>query len=103
MSNPIRTGWTPFKIPPTPTITDDSVYSLTCSNGADGSKNPSQFLGWRKVLPEGQNRGDLLYWDSSSGNNGAWVVLDAPSGTTLHVLGIKSGTLAWTETEDCEQ
>jgi len=51
-------GWTPFKIPPTPTITNDDVYSLTCSSGAVSSKNPSQFLQWRKTdesggLPEG--------------------------------------------------
>ena len=115
-------NWTPYKIPPTPTITNNDVYSLTCSDGAIDSKNPSQFLQWRKVsLPEGDNKGDLLQWDPAAGYNGAWVVLAAPSnegsiiywdgsdwqflnppsGNALHVLGIRNRTLAWTATEDC--
>lgn len=74
MSNAIRTGWSPFKIPPTPTITDDSVYSLTCAAGAVSTKNPSQFLRWSKIksgLPEGaiakefdvcENGSPTSYW-----------------------------------------
>ena len=73
MSNPIRTGWTPFKIPATPTITTKDVYSLTCSTGADSRENPSKFLKWRKVsgLPEGaiaiefdvcENGSPTSYW-----------------------------------------
>jgi len=99
----ISTGWTPFKIPATPTITNDDLYSLTCSNGADSSKNPSQFLQWRKVgLPEGDNKGDLLYWDPAAGEGGTWVVLSAPSGSGLKVLTANGGTLIWTATEDCD-
>jgi hypothetical protein len=79
-------NWTPYKIPPTPTITNDDVYSLTCSNGAVSSRNPSPFLQWRKVgLPEGDNKGDLLYWDPAAGDDGAWVVLPAPSGSDISI------------------
>jgi hypothetical protein len=47
-------------------------------------------------LPEGNNRGDLLYWNGS-----AWQVFPAASGTTLNVLTIQNGNLAWTPTQDC--
>jgi hypothetical protein len=49
-----------------------------------------------RLLPDGTNNGDLLYW-----NGERWVVLAAPSSSTMHALTITSGTLAWTATEDC--
>lgn len=49
-----------------------------------------------RIFSDGENSGDLLYWDGS-----AWAVLAAPTGTDLRVLTISSGTLAWTATEDC--
>ena len=72
--------WYPYIIPATPTIPLDSdeVYALSCEAGADGSKNPSQFLRWRSGLPRGQELGDILYWDPNVGPIGSWVVLDAP-------------------------
>jgi hypothetical protein len=50
-----------------------------------------------RILPNGTNTGDLLYWDGSK-----WVVLAATSSSTLHVLGIEDGALKWVETEGCE-
>ena len=50
-----------------------------------------------RILPDGSNSGDLLYW-----NGERWVVLAAPDSSTMHALTITSGTLAWTQTEDCE-
>jgi hypothetical protein len=124
--------WSPFKIPPTPTIPSGNTdsYNLTCGAGADGDKNPSQFLEWKKTttlpdgkdndilkwsgdkwvvfspsgseenpkflkyngselfwgpaaLPDGTNEGDLLYWDPSAGDGGAWVVLTAPQNSEI--------------------
>jgi hypothetical protein len=49
-----------------------------------------------RILPNGTNKGDLLYWDGER-----WVVLVAPLSETLNVLTIQSGTLAWTATQDC--
>ena len=58
MSNPIRTGWIPFKIPPTPNITSKSIggkispsdpYILSPMAGSDSSKNPSQFLEYDQI------------------------------------------------------
>ena len=51
-----------------------------------------------RLLPDGNNTGDLLYW-----NGTRWAVLDAPSSDTMHVLTITSGALAWTETEACAE
>jgi hypothetical protein len=45
----IKELWIPYKIPRTPDITNNDVYSLTCSNGANSNKNPSQFLQWRII------------------------------------------------------
>jgi hypothetical protein len=52
------------------------------------------------TLPDGATKGDLLYWDPAQGDNGAWVILPAPSGTSLRVLGF-NGSLLWVNTEDC--
>ena len=98
-------NWTPFILPAT--IGGEKTKALTIPEGSPSGENPSRYLQWKVIedlpdLPEGSNIGDLLYWNPSAGDNGAWVVLAAPSGTTLHVLGIQSGTLAWTATEDCE-
>jgi hypothetical protein len=97
MSNKANAGWSPYTIPATPTINNNDVYALSCSNGADSSNNPSQYLEWKKTIPNGERVGDLLRWDGS-----AWVLLPAISSGSLHVLTIKNNVLAWTPTEDCE-
>lgn len=125
MFNKAYTHWSPFTIPPTPTIQSGSTdnYSLSCDAGADGTKNPSQFLKWKKTnLPRGSSKGDLLQWDPESGEEGAWIILavpedngsmlywtgnawqflEPPSGSTLNVLTIQNGNLSWTATQDCE-
>jgi hypothetical protein len=51
-----------------------------------------------RILPDGTNVGDLLYWDGTK-----WVVLPAVEDDTLHILGIKDGTLQWVETQDCPE
>jgi hypothetical protein len=116
-------GWVPYKIPPTPTPEEGKKYFLSFSDDATPAKNPSKFLQWKEIgFPEGSNLGDILYWDPAAGDGGAWVVLAAPStegsliywdgsnwqflnppsGNALHVLGIRSRTLVWTATEDCD-
>jgi hypothetical protein len=49
-----------------------------------------------RILPNGTNTGDLLYW-----NENKWVVFARPTAATMHALTITNGVLAWTETEDC--
>lgn len=50
-----------------------------------------------RLLPDGENIGDIFYWDGA-----AWDVLAAPQDSTLRALTIVSGVLAWTATEDCD-
>jgi hypothetical protein len=50
----------------------------------------------KRILPDGENSGDLLYW-----NGEKWVVLAATDSSTLHILGIQDGELRWVETQDC--
>jgi hypothetical protein len=49
-----------------------------------------------RILPNGTNVGDLLYWDGTK-----WAVFARPSGSTMHALTITNGALAWTATEAC--
>jgi hypothetical protein len=49
-----------------------------------------------RILPKGENKGDLLYWDGEN-----WKVFSAFSGSGLRVLTIEDNELAWTQTEDC--
>jgi hypothetical protein len=51
-----------------------------------------------RILPNGTNTGDLLYWHKDTKK---WLVLPAVEDDTLHILGIKDGTLQWVETQDC--
>jgi hypothetical protein len=48
------------------------------------------------ILPKGTNTGDLLYWSRDK-----WTILAAPSSSTMRVLTITNGALAWTATEAC--
>jgi hypothetical protein len=52
-----------------------------------------------RILPNGTNTGDLLYWD---GDN-RWRIFAAPSSLAMHVLTITDGRLEWTPTEACEE
>jgi len=59
-----------------------------------------------KGLPNGENLGDILYWDPEAGNNGAgaWRRHLAPlvdNDNKFYVLTIQNGVLIWLETEDC--
>ncbi len=75
--------WVPFTIPETPNVGPDDNYALFAKQGAVSGKNPSQFLEWKEVeaagLPDGSSMGDLLKWDPSAGDDGAWVVLNSPN------------------------
>jgi hypothetical protein len=51
-----------------------------------------------RILPNGTNTGDLLYW-----NENKWVVFARPEAATMHALTITNGVLAWTPTEGCEE
>lgn len=51
-------------------------------------------------IPSGENKGDLLYWDTE--DTPEWKVLEAPEESEdLKVLTIRNGQLEWTDTEDC--
>lgn len=125
MFNKASSQWAPYVIPEAPNVASGEKYFLRLSNNATSGTNPSKFLQWEEVeanLPEGQNLGDLLYWDPEAGEEGgAWVVLNAPteqgsimywdgevwqfiqppSSSTLHVLTVQDSNLSWTATEDC--
>jgi hypothetical protein len=127
--------WVPYKIPACPSVNAGDNYALSAKVGADPSKNPSQFLEWKEVLPKGNdddilkwsgdkwvvsspsgsaenpkflkyngselfwgeggtgnipngtNKGDILYWDPEAGEEqeGAWVVLSAPSESDISI------------------
>jgi hypothetical protein len=47
-------------------------------------------------IPDGENVGDLLYWDGA-----AWVILPPPSDSALRVLATNGGVPFWAQTEDC--
>lgn len=49
-----------------------------------------------RLLPEGANAGDLLYWSGEQ-----WLVLPAPSDAALRVLTIEGSALTWMATEAC--
>jgi hypothetical protein len=49
------------------------------------------------TLPDGENAGDLLYWDGE-----AWAVLPVPSGTDTRVLASNGGVPYWLATEECD-
>lgn len=49
-----------------------------------------------RILPNGKNTGDILYW-----NGKKWVVLNAVESNVLHVLGIQNSALLWVQTQDC--
>jgi hypothetical protein len=51
-----------------------------------------------RIFQNGENVGDLLYWDGEK-----WTPLAAVSSSTLHILGIKDGVLQWVETQDCPE
>jgi hypothetical protein len=94
--------WVPYKIPPTPDAVPKKRFFLKAKKNSSSEKNPSQFLEWAEVVPDGTNKGDILYWNPEVGDEGAWVVLAAPSDSNLRVLTISGGNLAWNDTEDCE-
>lgn len=79
--------WIPYKIPPTPNISNDDVYALTCSNGADSTKNPSQFLSW-KLLPSSGGGGSTcsslgLYFKTNNDNTTLWIASGVINGTPI--------------------
>jgi hypothetical protein len=96
-------SWFPYQIPPVPAGYDpNSDYGLSFNNSAVPNTNPTPYLEWKTFsLPSGNNKGDILYWDPSVEENGAWRVLSAPQNNQLRVLTIQSGNLEWIETEDC--
>ena len=53
-------------------------------------------------VPNGENKGDLLYWNPDIGSEGRWAILEAPQTGILKVLTIQNGTLAWNDTEGCD-
>jgi hypothetical protein len=78
--------------------TDPTPYEVEYTDEGTRLKN-------LKTLPDGENLGDIAYYDPEAGNNGtgAWRVLRAPEQDgKIYALTIQSGALKWLETEDCE-
>lgn len=81
---------------------DENFNEVTLINGAGNpplyeveyTKDGTRI---KRILPDGFNIGDLLYWDSEK-----WVILEATQSSTLHILGIQDGNLNWIATQDCE-
>jgi hypothetical protein len=96
-----NSNWVPYKIPPCPEP-EDKIYALSIKDGATPDKNPSQFLEWKEILPRGEDKGDLLYWDPAEGEGGEWVILPPPSGTDTKVLASNGGVPYWLGTEECD-
>lgn len=48
-------------------------------------------------MPTGEDRGDIVYWEPATGEDGAWVKLDAPNATPLQpeLLTHDGGNLFW--------
>jgi hypothetical protein len=77
-------NWTPFILPAT--IGGEKTKALTIPEGSPSGENPSRYLQWKVIeanLPEGSNFGDILYWDLSAGDGGAWVILNAPQSSQI--------------------
>jgi hypothetical protein len=55
------------------------------------------------IVPAGETKNDILYWDDSTPTNKKWVTLAAPSDEGTWVLGVKDGTMQWIEAEDCDE
>ena len=74
-----------------PKDTDSSAGLYEVAYDQDGTRIT-------RILPDGADTGDLLYWDGDR-----WAVLEATQSSTLHILGIKDGALQWVETQDCPE
>jgi hypothetical protein len=75
-------------------------------------------LSWLEsfTIPEGENVGDLIYWDgekwdliSAPSTQGilywdgfSWSYIIPPNGDQLNVLTARLGVVSWTPTQDCE-
>ena len=84
---------------------DENFRRSTLIEPPEGSNEKLYELEYRKdgtvitrILPDGENTGDLLYWDGEK-----WRVLPAVDSETLHVLGLQGGVLRWVATQDCEE
>lgn len=97
------TDWIPYKIPRTINRENpNDIYGLSFNKNADPQKNPSQFLEWKKLLPSGENLGDILYWTPSGDEGGGtWTVLSSPQDATEADPKFLSfnGDILWDETE----
>jgi hypothetical protein len=60
-----------------PSGSEEEPYALQY----DGSE-----LFWGPVaLPKGSTKGDILYWDPAAGEDGAWVILQAPANSQISI------------------
>jgi hypothetical protein len=74
---------------PDSTVTNSELYEVKYD--ADGTRIT-------RIFADGENVGDLLYWDGTK-----WTPLAAVRSSTLHILGIKDNALQWVETQDCPE
>lgn len=49
-----------------------------------------------EAFPEGAQAGDVMVYDGAQ-----WVLVDAPSGSGVHVLSRSGSTVSWLATEEC--
>jgi hypothetical protein len=76
---------------------EDAINRVNVSDELKTENVPTPTIPEEDTLPDGENVGDLLYWDSE-----AWVILPPPSGTDTKVLASNGGVPYWLGTEECE-
>jgi hypothetical protein len=92
-------NWTPYPIPQAPNVSPNEKWGLSLTDGAIGGTNPSKFFTWKKLIPKGTAKWEMLYWDPSASDGvdlGNWAVLDAPKEDDT-VLKFKDDSLKWEE------
>lgn len=74
----------------------DAINKVNISDDLKTEDVPVPKIPEEDTLPDGENVGDLLYWDGE-----AWVILPPPSGSALRVLATNGSVPFWAQTEDC--
>jgi len=76
---------------------EDAINRVNVSDELKTENVPTPKIPEEDTLPDGENVGDLLYWDSE-----AWVILPPPSGSDLRVLATNGSVPFWLGTEECD-
>ena len=97
--NTSSSNWNPYPIPEAPSVSPNEKWGLSLKPEATGGTNPSKFFTWKKLIPKGTEKWQMLYWDPSASDGvdlGDWAVLGAPKEDNT-VLKFKENFLKWEE------